>query len=77
MTKAEQLTAVAAQLSEEQIDALLYFAQSMAEGATYDSAPPEALASLQRGLEQIESGEVFALEELRERLTRAGKPRGQ
>ena len=64
MTKAEQLTAVAERLSEEQIEALLSFARSMAEEPFYEKAPPEALASLERGLEQIARGETVSLDEL-------------
>lgn len=75
MTKAEQLTAVAQRLSDEQIDALLSFARSMARKESYyDQAPPEALASLERGLEQIERGELASLDELARRLKAAAKP---
>jgi hypothetical protein len=76
MTKTEQLTAVAEQLTDEQIDALLYFAQSMAGQPLYENAPPEALASLERGLEQIARGETVSLDELAERLKAAAKPSG-
>ena len=74
MTKTEKLTAVAERLTEEQIDALLHFAQSMADEPLYDHAPPEALASLERGLEQLARGETVSLDELAERLTAAAKP---
>ena len=73
MTKAEQLTAVAKRLSEEQMDALLSFARSMTEEPFYDKAPPEALASLQRGLEQTARGETVSLDELSKRLETAAK----
>ena len=53
MSKTEQLAAVAERLSEEQVDALLSLAHSMVDEPFYDKAPPEALASLERGLEQI------------------------
>jgi len=76
MTKTEQLTAAAAQLSEEQIDALLLFAQSMTEEPFYDRAPPEALASLEHGLEQIARGETLSLDEVSKRLEAAAKPSG-
>jgi hypothetical protein len=76
MTKTEQLTAVAEHLSDEQIDALLYFAQSMADEPFYGVAPPEALASLERGLEQIARGEVVSIEELDDRLKRAAESSG-
>ena len=74
MTKTEQLTAVAEHLSDEQIDALLYYAQSMADDPFYSKAPLEALASLDRGLEQIARGEMMSLEEADERLKTAAKP---
>jgi hypothetical protein len=76
MTKTEQLTAVAERLSEEQIDALLSFARSMADKPLYEMAPPEARASLDRGLEQIARGETMSLEELSKRLEAAAKPSG-
>ena len=75
MTKTKEFTAVAERLSDEQIDALLYFAQSMAGEPFYDKAPPEALASLERGLGQIARGEVVSVDELAERLEEAAKPR--
>ena len=68
MTKAEQLTAVAERLSEEQIEALLSFARSMAEEPFYEKAPPEALASLERGLEQVARGETMLLDDFADRL---------
>jgi hypothetical protein len=76
MTKAEQLTAVAERLSEEQVDALLSLAQSMVDEPFYDKAPPEALASLERGLEQIARGETISLDEVSKRLETATKPTG-
>jgi len=77
MTKAEQLTAVAERLSEEQIEALLSFARSMAEEPFYEKAPPEALASLERGLEQIARGETVSLDELSKRLEATANPHGK
>jgi hypothetical protein len=74
MTKTEQLTAVAEQHSDEQVDALLSFARSMADEPFYEKAPPEALASLERGLEQIDRGETMSLDELSKRLEAAAKP---
>jgi len=74
MTKAEQLTAVAERLSEEQIDALLAFARSMTEDPFFENAPPEALESLRRGLEQVDRGETVSLDEISKRLEAAAKP---
>jgi hypothetical protein len=76
MTKTEQLTAVAERLTDEQIEALLDFAQSMTEEPFYERAPPEALASLDRGLDQLARGETVSLDELADRLKAATKPRG-
>jgi hypothetical protein len=76
MTKTEQLSAIAERLSDEQVDSLLFFARSMAQKPFYDTAPPEALASLDRGLEQIERGETLSLDDLSERLEAAAKPIG-
>jgi predicted transcriptional regulator len=75
MSKTDQLIAVAERLSEEQVDALLVLARSMADEPYLRRAPPEALASIQRGLEQIERGETVSLEELSKRLDAAAKPR--
>jgi Holliday junction resolvase len=77
MTKAEQLTVVAERLSEEQIEALLSFARSMTGEPYYDKAPPEALASLELGLEQVARGETISLDELSRRLEAVDKPSGK
>ena len=76
MTKTEQLAAVAERLSEDQIDALLSLARSMIEQPFYDGAPPEALASLKRGLEQAERGETLSLDDLSRRVKALCPDRG-
>jgi hypothetical protein len=76
MTKTEELTAIAEKLSEEQLDSLLFFAQSMAERPLLDTAPPEAQASLERGLDQLDRGETVSLEELAKRLEAAARSPG-
>jgi hypothetical protein len=76
MTKTERLAAVAGRLTDEQIDALLDFAQSMTEEPFVERAPPEAVASLERGLEQLARGETVSLDELADRLKAAAKPHG-
>jgi hypothetical protein len=76
MTKTEQLAAVAEKLTNEQVDALLDFAQSMAGEPFYEHAPPDALASLDRGLEQLARGEAVSLDQLVARLQGAAKPHG-
>jgi hypothetical protein len=73
MTKTEQLTAIAERLSDHQLDSLLHFAQSMADKPFYGTAPPEALASLERGLEQVARGQTLTLDDLSKRLELAAK----
>ena len=73
MTKTEQLTDVAEQLSEEQVDALLSFARSLAEEPFFEKAPAQALTSLERGLRQIDRGETVSMGELSKRLEEAAK----
>jgi hypothetical protein len=75
MTKTEQLTAVVERLTEEQVDALLSFAESMADEPAYKKASPEALASIELGLEQLARGETVSLDELDVRLKAAAKPK--
>ena len=58
MSKIEQLTRTAAALSDEQIDGLIVYAAYLAGRPYYYSAPPEALASIERGLEQHERGDT-------------------
>ena len=74
MTKAEKLAAFAERLSEDQLDVLISFAQSISAKPYRDTAPPEALASLERGLAQIARGETVSVEELSRRLEVALKP---
>ena len=50
--KIEQLTQTAATLSEEHIDGLIAYAAYLAGRPLYDVAPPEVLASIDRGLAQ-------------------------
>lgn len=73
MTKLEKLQAAAVSLSDSQIEALIDFAKSMQGKSFYETAPPEAIASLERGLAQIETGQTFSLDELALRLKRAAE----
>ena len=47
------------------------------EPSFYDRAPPEALASLERGLAQIAAGEIVELHQLDKRLKAAARKLGQ
>lgn len=56
MGKVEQLIEAAAPLDDEQVDGLIAYARSLASESIYSSAPPEAVASIERGLAEIASG---------------------
>lgn len=71
MTKAQHLTVVAERLSDDQLDALIQFAEHMSEPPFLDTAPPDALASLERGLAQLANNESVSLAELTDRLQAA------
>ena len=47
----------------------------MAEEPVYKNAPPDALASIRLGLEQLARGETVSLDELDVRLKAAAKPK--
>ena len=64
MDRTDELTRAAAQLTDEQLASLTDLARAMKERPFYETAPPEALASLQRGLEQLDRGETVTLDEL-------------
>ena len=75
MTKVEHISREAAALSDDQLEAALEFIRSMKCDPFFYSAPPEALASIERGLEQIDRGEHIDLNALSRRLEVAAKPR--
>ena len=77
MTKVEQISREAAALSDYQLEATLEFIRSMKREPFFYSAPPEALASIERGLEQLSRGETIELDELSRRLEAITKPDGQ
>lgn len=60
MTKIEQLSAAAQALDEEQIDALISWARSMAEKPFYASAPPRHSRPSSADEEQIARGETVS-----------------
>jgi predicted transcriptional regulator len=73
MTRIEKLQAAAAALSDDQIDALISLARSMMSKPFYDEASPDALRSIERGLDQVARGETVTLDELADRLARAAR----
>ena len=73
MTQLEKLEAAAKALSEPQIEALIGFARSMQGKAYFDTAPPEAIASIERGLAQIDAGLTLSLDELSARMKRSAQ----
>lgn len=68
MTLLEKLQAAAEPLSDSQIEALVAFARSMRSAPFYNDAPPEALASIERGLAQIARDDTLTVEQLAVRL---------
>jgi len=56
MSKIDDLTKVAAALSDQQLDGLLDFARSLAEGSYLETAPPEVRDAIERGLSQYRPG---------------------
>ncbi len=58
MTKTEQLTRIAETLSEDQVEGLLSFASYLSSDPFYATASDEALASIERGLSDIDAGKV-------------------
>lgn len=68
MTKAEQIAREALGLSEYQLEATLDFIRSMKADPFYFSAPPDAIASIELGRQQLARGEGVSLEEAKRRL---------
>ncbi len=77
MTKVEQISREAASLSDYQLEAALHFIRSMKSEPYIYSAPPEAIASIERGLEQLDGGAYIDFDELSRRLDAATKPRSR
>lgn len=74
MTKVEQISREAEALSDYQLEAALEFIRAMKCDPFFFDAPPEALASIERGREQLSRGETISLDELSQRLKRAATP---
>lgn len=70
MSKIDQLTSAAKALPEAQLDGLIAFARDLASEPAYDSASPEALASIERGLAEHAAGESKPASEVFARLGR-------
>lgn len=68
MGKVEQLIQAAAPLADEQVDGLIAYARSLTSEPIYRSAPPEAVASIERGLAEIAAAETIPAEEVFARL---------
>ena len=77
MTKIEQITREAQALSEFQQEAALEFIRAMKDQAFFYSAPPEAHASIVRGLAEADSGTTMGFEEVERRLTAAAKSKSK
>ncbi|RTL65994.1 MAG: hypothetical protein EKK41_19495 [Hyphomicrobiales bacterium] len=68
MSKIDKLTEIAGKLSEDQIEGLIHYAQTLVEEPFLDRAPPEALESLERGLADARAGRVIDAKIVFERL---------
>ena len=73
-TKLDQISREAAALSEYQLEAALEFIRAMKVDPYFYDAPAEAIASIERGREQVARGEGISLDELSQRLKRAATP---
>ncbi|MGD9804548.1 MAG: hypothetical protein AB7E81_08540 [Hyphomicrobiaceae bacterium] len=56
MSKIDDLTRVAAGLSDQQLDGLIDFARNLASQPYFENAPPEARHAIERGMSQYHSG---------------------
>lgn len=68
MTRAQELAKVAAQLDDHQLDGLIAYARYLEGDSIHATAPPEALASIERGLKQAERGETTPVADVFKRL---------
>ncbi|MDZ4843519.1 MAG: hypothetical protein SH859_15440 [Hyphomicrobium aestuarii] len=68
MTRTQELTAVADQLNEDQLAGLLAYARYLEGDSVHATASPEALTSIERGLEQAERGETSPAADVFKRL---------
>ena len=59
---------MADQLDDEQLAVLIAYARYLEGDSVYATASPEALASIERGLEQAESGETTPAADVFKRL---------
>ena len=59
MSKIDKLTNAAARLSEDQLDGLIHFPEQLAQGPVLARAPAAVTASLQKGIQQAEAGELI------------------
>lgn len=57
MSKLDNLTEAAQALPSEQLDALIDLAKAMRAPPFIERAPPEAITSLEQGLEEIAAGQ--------------------
>lgn len=68
MTKLEQLTCAAASLSDEELEELLAHVRYLSSGTLLDTAPAEVQASIERGIEEHESGRALPAADVFARL---------
>lgn len=76
MSKIDKLTEIAGKLTEDQIEGLIHHAQLLLDEPFLDQAPPEALQSLERGLEDEREGRVIEARVAFDMLEKKFKDRG-
>ena len=70
MTKLDILADSARALSKDQLDALIDFPESMGKRPYIETAPPEALAALDKGLAEIRDGLTVSGTDVFDRIDR-------
>ncbi|MGQ0673230.1 MAG: hypothetical protein ACT4N2_10190 [Hyphomicrobium sp.] len=64
MSTCDQIRLEAARLSDEKQAATLAFMRALTRRSFFETAPPEALVALERGLAEIENGQTIGGDEL-------------
>ena len=68
MSKIEELTLTASSLSDEQLDGLINYATYIASEPLYYAAPPDVIASIERGLAENAIGNTLPAEDVFSRI---------
>ncbi len=58
MSKIDKLTEIAGKLTDDQVEGLIHYAQTLLDAPFLERAPPEAIESLKRGIKDDEEGRL-------------------